>query len=127
MKETYKRDLQRRPANAQIEGNTYSTNVTERPTKETYKRDLRKRPTKETYKRDLRTLKRNGHTQSTKESYKKKEETKPRKGTYKGDTKKTFVRSKEKAYLTYKRDLRKRPAKRKYKRDLRTSKKDGHT
>ena len=37
-KETYKRDLQKRP------------------TKETYKRDLQKRPTKETYKRDLLAL-----------------------------------------------------------------------
>ena len=35
MKETYKKDLQKRPA------------------KETYKRDLQKRPTKETYKRGL--------------------------------------------------------------------------
>ena len=42
-KETYKRDLQKRPTKE-----AYQRDLQKRPTKETYKRDLQKRPTKET-------------------------------------------------------------------------------
>ena len=50
IKETYKRDLQKRPI--------VNFDTQKRPTKKTYKRDLQKRPTKETYKRDLQKRRR---------------------------------------------------------------------
>ena len=96
-KETYKRDLQKRPTK-EIEllkvrhgvcqahlpsrkhmSKARTTDLFQLPTKETYKRDLQKRSAKETNKRDLRK-------RLTKE--------------------------------TYQRDLRKRPEKEIYKRDL---------
>jgi len=59
-KETYKRDLQKRPTKETYKRDlhhlkeTYKRDLQKRPTKKTYKRDLQKRPTKETYKRDLK-------------------------------------------------------------------------
>ena len=46
-KETYKRDLQKRPRKESCK-----RELRKRPTKETYKRELQERPAKKTYTRD---------------------------------------------------------------------------
>jgi len=70
-KETYKRDLPKRPTKETAQSTTngrttmwkktsqkrsvfLKRDLQKRPTTETYKRDLQKRPTKKTYKRDPR-------------------------------------------------------------------------
>jgi len=116
LKETYKRDLQKRP------------------TRETYKRDLQKRPTKETYKRDLQqrpTKKRCMHSllkyyvcvsikwdiQQLKKTYKRDLHKRPTKETHNKTvhapaTERLRVCVNQMRHWTTKRNLQKRPTKR---------------
>jgi len=103
MKETYKRDLCKRPVTE-----TYEKDLWKRPMKETYDRHLWKRPMEETYERDL-------WKRPIKETYGRDQSKSPMKET------KALCKSRRFSCSTLScstEHLQKRPTKKMYKRDL---------